>query len=160
MLWLQKLGKKWGGSREKTCKPPTGKPKAESKPWKLAFGWTLAGWMGVHSEQSQGLTQWHTHHRTHWVRKSCCPAPTRHSSRISHLNVLDLWLGGLAWQLWGQEGIQARNQRSAVNAVLVQVAAWSMDDGQAGRGSSEVDIEGLQNASAAERAVAIVVWGW
>lgn len=33
---------------------------------------------------------------------------------------------------------------------------WSTKDGQAGRESSEVDIEGLQDAAAAERAVAVV----
>lgn len=33
---------------------------------------------------------------------------------------------------------------------------WSTKDGQAGRASSEVDIEGLQDAAAAERAVAVV----
>jgi hypothetical protein len=49
----------------------------------------------------------------------------------------------------GTNKTQARTQRQNVDAVLVCGA----EDGQAGRGSSEVDIEGLQDAVAAEGAV-------
>lgn len=49
MLWLQKLGRKWGGVRERTCKSPTETPEVEGEPQRLASGWALASWRGFHS---------------------------------------------------------------------------------------------------------------
>lgn len=57
----------------------------------------------------------------------------------------------------GAGGDSGQARISNVNVVLVQVAAWSMElERWAGREFSEVDIEGLKNAPAAEWTVAVV----